>query len=207
MKPFLVEHPVNSNLSISTGPQGQRWKLAALQIRALVLDVDGVLTDGGLYFGGEGDALKRFSVHDGLALSWLRQLGYKLGIVTGRTSPIVSQRAKDLNIDAVIHGELNKLAGLQKLAAQWNTPLEQIAYMGDDWPDAAALRNCGFAVTVASAPEPIRAHADFVVKTPAGHGAVREFIDWLLQVRGQWVELERLYLEPSLQISVKGMGQ
>jgi 3-deoxy-D-manno-octulosonate 8-phosphate phosphatase (KDO 8-P phosphatase) len=157
----------------------------ARNIKAFVFDVDGVLTDGQLYFSGEGELLKSFSVHDGLAISWLRQLGMPIGIVTGRTSTIVAKRGGELGFAPIIQGQLDKLDGLQLIAQQWQIPLEQIAYFGDDWPDFRALSNCGFAVTVANAPNHLKDCADYVCAQPGGHGAVREVIEWLLNQQGQ----------------------
>jgi 3-deoxy-D-manno-octulosonate 8-phosphate phosphatase (KDO 8-P phosphatase) len=156
----------------------------ARNIKAFVFDVDGVLTDGQLYFSGEGEQLKSFSVHDGLAISWLRQLGMPIGIVTGRTSSIVAKRGGELGFAPIIQGQLDKLSGLQLIAQQWQVPLQQIAYFGDDWPDFRALSCCGFAVTVASAPSQLQHCADYVCAQPGGRGAAREVIEWLLNQQG-----------------------
>jgi 3-deoxy-D-manno-octulosonate 8-phosphate phosphatase (KDO 8-P phosphatase) len=156
----------------------------ARKVKALVFDVDGVLTDGQLYFSGDGEQLKSFSVHDGLAISWLRHLGIPIGIVTGRSSAIVAKRASELGFEPVIQGQLDKLSGLQRIAQQWQIPLEHIAYFGDDWPDFRALTHCGFAITVANAPDRLLARADYVCSKPGGAGAVREVIEWLLEQQG-----------------------
>lgn len=170
----------------------------ARNIKAFVFDVDGVLTDGQLYFSGEGEQLKGFSVHDGLAVSWLRQLGMPIGIVTGRTSTIVAKRGSELGFAPIIQGQLDKLSGLQLIAQQWQIPLEHIAYFGDDWPDLRALSHCGFAVTVANAPSQLINCADYICAQPGGHGAVREVIEWLLNQQGLLNDLLARYQTSTL---------
>jgi 3-deoxy-D-manno-octulosonate 8-phosphate phosphatase (KDO 8-P phosphatase) len=170
----------------------------ARNIKAFVFDVDGVLTDGQLYFSGEGEQLKSFSVHDGLAISWLRQLGMPIGIVTGRTSAIVAKRAGELGFAPIIQGQLDKLSGLQLIAKQWQIPLEQIAYFGDDWPDYRALTHCGFAVTVANAPSQLLSCADYICAKLGGHGAAREVIEWLLDQQGLLADLLMRYQTSTL---------
>jgi 3-deoxy-D-manno-octulosonate 8-phosphate phosphatase (KDO 8-P phosphatase) len=166
---------------------------AAKQLQAFVFDVDGVLTDGHIYMGPTGESFKAFSVHDGLGLSWLKRSGLRLGIITGRSSDIVTTRAAELGFDEVIQGQLDKLAGLEQLAQKWRLPLDQIGYMGDDWPDLRALEHCGLPASVASAPAPIKAACQWISNAPAGAGAVRELAENLLHMRGQWQTIELLY--------------
>ncbi|UCE32627.1 MAG: HAD hydrolase family protein [Burkholderiales bacterium] len=161
----------------------------ARRLRAFAFDVDGVLTDGTLYFGVSGDAMKGFSVHDGFGLNLLRRAGLRLAIVTGRNAPIVQARAAELGIDCVLQGIQDKASGLAAVAQRFDQPLECIGYMGDDWPDLGALQRAGFAATVASAPAALRGAADWVATREPGHGAVRELCAWLLLARG---ELESL---------------
>ncbi len=166
---------------------------AAKGLHAFVFDVDGVLTDGRIYMGANAELFKAFSVHDGLGLSWLKQSGLRLGIITGRRSTIVTTRAAELGFDQVIQGQLDKLAGLNELAATWGLNLQQIGYMGDDWPDLRALEHCGFSATVSDAPAAIQAACLWVSQTIGGQGAVRELADALLQWRGQWASIEAQY--------------
>ncbi len=137
--------------------------------------------------------LKQFSVHDGLGISWLKMMGFRLGIITGRQSTIVTRRAIDLGFDFVEQGQLDKRTGLMHFADQYSLPLDTIGYMGDDWPDFGALAACGFAATVASAPDTIKAACHWVATRPAGQGAVREMCDWLLRERGEWDLLQSRY--------------
>lgn len=162
---------------------------AALRERAAgialaAFDVDGTLTDGGLYFGPDGERLKRFSVHDGFGLALLREAGLRLAIVTGRRSDIVAVRAAELRIDDVIQGCADKATALRDLAARHGLSPAACAFMGDDWPDLPAMRAAGLAATVAGAPAAVRLHAHWVSTRPAGNGAVREFAEWLLEARG-----------------------
>jgi 3-deoxy-D-manno-octulosonate 8-phosphate phosphatase (KDO 8-P phosphatase) len=177
----------------------QGASLRARNVKAFVFDVDGVLTDGQLYFSGEGEQLKSFSVHDGLAIGWLRHLGMPIGIVTGRTSAIVAKRGGELGFAPIIQGQLDKLSGLELIAQQWQIPLEHIAYFGDDWPDLRALTHCGFAVTVANAPNQLLSCADYVCAQAGGRGAVREVIEWLLDQQGLLPDLLARYQTATLE--------
>jgi 3-deoxy-D-manno-octulosonate 8-phosphate phosphatase (KDO 8-P phosphatase) len=154
------------------------------QLSAFAFDVDGVLTDGTIYIGANGELMKAFSVHDGYAMVALIRTGIKLAIITGRRSAIVEQRAAELGIEIVHQGVADKAAALRGVALQLNLPLNAIGYMGDDWPDLPALRIAGFAATVGDAPAPLRQSAHWVASRPAGRGAVRELIDWIFAQRG-----------------------
>ncbi len=171
--------------------------LAAQRLQAFVFDVDGVLTDGHIYMGDNSESFKAFSVHDGLGLSWLRQSGLRLGIITGRSSSIVTTRAAELGFDQVIQGQLDKLAGLHQLAATWNLTLDQIGYCGDDWPDFRALQHCGFAATVMNAPAPLQEISRWISTRAPGDGAVRQLAQDLLLMRGQWAAIEQQYRQSS----------
>ena len=157
----------------------------AAGIRAVMLDVDGTLTDGSLYIGQDGEAMKAFCVHDGFGLTLLREAGLRLAIVTGRRSRIVEARAAELRIETVLQGVADKAAALRELAGHFGVPPAAIACMGDDWPDLPAFGLAGLAAAPASAAEPVRAAAHWVSTRPAGQGAVREFAEWLLEVRGE----------------------
>lgn len=158
----------------------------AQHIRLLVLDVDGTMTDGRINIGMDTELFKSFSVQDGFGLRLLREAGVKLAIVTGRSSAIVARRAAELQIDSVLQGSGNKGSALQAVLAQFELCTAQAAFMGDDWPDAIAMRQAGLAVAAADAVPEIRAIAHWVGTRSAGAGAVREFAEWWLRATGRW---------------------
>lgn len=167
----------------------------AHNIRLVAFDIDGIMTDGRLYFTSLGDEIKAFNVKDGLGLNLLRKSGVEVAIITGRTSELVSRRARDLKIDKLVQGREDKKIALQELMQRENLTADQIAYMGDDLPDLPAIRYAGLGVTVADALPIVKQHADFITEAKGGEGAVREFCDWLLQAQGN---LDRV-LEPYLR--------
>jgi 3-deoxy-D-manno-octulosonate 8-phosphate phosphatase (KDO 8-P phosphatase) len=150
-----------------------------------MLDVDGTLTDGTIWIGQDGETMKGFSVHDGFGLTLLRDAGIRLAIVTGRRSRIVEARAAELRIETVIQGVGDKGAALRELAARFGLPATAIACIGDDWPDLPAFALAGLAAAPVGASAPVLAAAHWVSTRPAGHGAVREFAEWLLAARGE----------------------
>lgn len=157
----------------------------AAAVRAVMLDVDGTLTDGTIWIGQSGESMKGFSVHDGFGLTLLRQAGLQLAIVTGRRSAIVEARAAELGISTVMQGVADKGQALRELARRFGLPTEAIACIGDDWPDLPAFAIAGLAAAPAGAAAPVLAAAHWVSTRPAGRGAVREFVEWLLEARGE----------------------
>jgi 3-deoxy-D-manno-octulosonate 8-phosphate phosphatase (KDO 8-P phosphatase) len=151
-------------------------------VRLLLLDVDGVLTDGRLYYGPEGEALKVFDVRDGPGIVLLRD-HVQLGVVSGRPGGPSIRRLDDLRVTHRVFGERDKLAGYAKLA-HLGVPDEEVAYMGDDVNDVPLLRRVGLAACPADACEEARAAAHFVARSPGGRGAVRELCDLLLRAKG-----------------------
>jgi 3-deoxy-D-manno-octulosonate 8-phosphate phosphatase (KDO 8-P phosphatase) len=156
---------------------------ALRRVRLLVLDVDGVLTDGRLYYGARGESLKVFNVKDGHGLKQVAAAGITVAIISGRKSAIVARRARELGIRHVAQGVTDKLAALHKLAKSQAVPLEHCACVGDDTPDAPMLHAAGLAIAVADAHPDARAVADLLTTRPGGHGAVREVCDWLIDAR------------------------
>ncbi len=156
----------------------------AAKVRLLLLDVDGVLTDGLLYFDARQDALKSFFTRDGLGLALLRSQGIQIGIITGRTSEIVAARARDLKIEHVYQGRLNKLAAFEELCANLSLTPEQVAYMGDDIVDLSILSRVGLAATVKNHHPSVLPYCHFVSKFKGGRGAVRELCDLILSAQG-----------------------
>jgi len=156
---------------------------ALRRVRLLVLDVDGVLTDGRLYYGARGESLKVFNVNDGYGIKQVAAAGITVAIISGRKSAIVTRRARELGIRHVAQGVGDKLAALHKLTKSQSVPLEHCACVGDDTPDAPMLHAAGLAIAVADAHPDARAVADLLTTRPGGQGAVREVCDWLIDAR------------------------
>ncbi|MBU0616997.1 MAG: HAD hydrolase family protein [Planctomycetes bacterium] len=155
-------------------------------IRCVVLDVDGVLTDGRLYCGERDEPLRAFHVHDGLAIHWLEKLDLTPVILTGKSSTGVEARAAELGIPHVIQGSRDKLADLKTLLAKLGLELDQVAMVGDDLPDLPVLQACGYPIAVANAVPEVKAAARYVTGKPGGDGAVREALEHLLRSDGRW---------------------
>ena len=158
-------------------------------IELLVLDVDGVLTNGGIVYDDHGTELKRFHVRDGSALKFWQHAGKHAAILSGRTSRTVEVRAAELGIAPVIQGMPAKLASYRKLLDHFQLQPEQVACIGDDLPDLPLVRNCGLGVAVHDAVPELRADAAYVTHTPGGTGAVREVIELILRCQGAWQRL------------------
>lgn len=156
---------------------------ALRRVQLLVLDVDGVLTDGRLYYGARGEAFKAFHVRDGYGIKQVAAAGITVAIISGRKSAAVTLRARELGIRHVTQGANDKLAALEKLARARSVAFEHCACVGDDTPDAPMLQVAGVAIAVADAHLDALAVADLVTTRAGGHGAVREVCDWLLDAR------------------------
>ena len=165
----------------------------AERIAVLVLDVDGVLTDGGIWYTDRGDELKRFHARDGLGLNLWRRAGGRAAVLSGRASEAVARRAAELGLAPVYQGRDDKAAGFAALLAELGVAPEQVCGIGDDLPDLPFLTRCGLAVAVGDAAAEVRSAADHVTAAPGGRGAVREAVEWLLKARGQWAELVDRY--------------
>jgi 3-deoxy-D-manno-octulosonate 8-phosphate phosphatase (KDO 8-P phosphatase) len=166
----------------------------AAGVRLMGFDIDGVMTDGRLYFGPEGDFCKAFFSRDGLGLKLLAKSGVRLAIITGRDSPIVERRAANLGIDLVLQGIEDKRTAMAELLARENLSFEQCGYMGDDLIDLPLLRACGFSATVPDCHALVRQHACYVARAPAGGGAVREVCELILHAQGSWERVMAPYL-------------
>lgn len=156
----------------------------AAAIRLMVLDVDGVLTDGRLYFGAGGEALKVFDVRDGHGIKMLREAGVETAILSARSSEIVTTRARELGIPHVLQGQSDKTRGFEWLLAQTRLAASQAGFVGDDLPDLPVLRAAGFAATVADARAEVKAAAHFVAPEPGGRAAVRSIAEFVLRAKG-----------------------
>lgn len=156
----------------------------AARIRSLVLDVDGVLTDGQLYFDNQGNELKAFATRDGLGLRALQSQGVLLALITGRRSEIVARRAENLGIEHVYQGRNDKLNAFNELVEATGIDPQATCYAGDDWVDIPLLERVGLAVAVADADAVVRQRVHWITSRPGGRGAVREICDLILAARG-----------------------
>jgi 3-deoxy-D-manno-octulosonate 8-phosphate phosphatase (KDO 8-P phosphatase) len=163
--------------------------LRAQGIRVAFFDVDGVLTDGGLYIGEAGETLKRFNTLDGHGLKLLQRAGITPAVITGRDSAALRVRLKALGIAHVHYGTEDKRPAAERTLADLGLDWSHAAAIGDDWPDLPVLRRCALACTPPHAHAEARARAHHVTAAPGGHGAAREFCDLLLVASGRYVEL------------------
>jgi 3-deoxy-D-manno-octulosonate 8-phosphate phosphatase (KDO 8-P phosphatase) len=158
-------------------------------IELLLLDVDGVLTRGGIQYAGDGVELKTFHVRDGSALKVWRQAGKRAALLSGRASHVVEVRAAELGIEPVVQGAGDKLQAYREVLHRTGFRPEQTAFVGDDVPDLPVLRNCGLAVAVADACPEVRADAHYVTRAAGGRGAVREAVELVLRCQGAWQQV------------------
>lgn len=173
--------------------QAKDWKKRAKEIRLLLLDVDGVLTDGRIIYDGEGREFKTFDVKDGQGIKLLQQGGLKVGILTGRRSSAVSLRAKELGIEILHQKVLDKTKTLDGILGKNEIRAEQICFMGDDLADLPVLHRVGFAVAVADAVEDVKKNAHYITRHHGGRGAVREICEVILKSQGKWKEIISQY--------------
>lgn len=155
-------------------------------VRLLILDVDGVMTDGKLYFTAEGQTCKAFDVKDGHGIRLLLHYGIDVAVISGRESAAVRMRLEDLGIQKAYLGRRDKLAALEELLASCNVSAAQTAYLGDDLPDLAVMTQVNLACATADANPEIKKRAHCVLNTNGGHGAVRELSEKILTVQGHW---------------------
>lgn len=162
-------------------PEATRARAA--RVRLVLTDCDGCLTDGGVYYGAEGEVLKRFNIRDGMGSQRLRQAGIAVGIVTGEMSPSVIKRGEKLRLTEVHLGVQDKLPRVNEIAQRLGIDLTQIAYLGDDVNDLEALQAVGFAACPGDAFEGVKPHVHLVLESRGGHGAFREFAEVILAAR------------------------
>jgi len=171
---------------------------AAKRVKFVGLDVDGVLTCGGIFLGdadGKRVELKRYEIQDGLGIVLLRKAGIKVGIITGRESESVRLRSEELKVDALVQdSKARKLSALTGMLAQFGIDPSEAAFVGDDLPDLAVLRVVGMPVAVANASKEVKAAAGIHLTLAGGHGAVREFAELLLTARGEWDAVVESYV-------------
>ncbi len=173
-----------------------RTRCAAIDL--LVVDVDGVLTDGGIIYSDDGAELKQFHVRDGSGLKIWQFVGKRAALITGRRSKVVEVRAAELGIDPVIQGAADKMPAYRDLLRIGGWRTEQVCYVGDDVPDLPVLRHCGLAVAVADAIPEVIAEAHYVTRARGGRGAVREAIELILRCQGHWQTIVERFRGTSL---------
>ena len=181
----------------SQAERDEAFARRAAGLEWLLFDVDGVLTDGGLYFTRWGEQVKRFNVRDGLGFRLAQRAGLKLGLLSGRRSRPLLARAKELDFDEVILGSSDKLAAFEKFLEKPETMPRRVAFIGDDLPDLPVLGRCALSFAPADAAAEVRATAHTVLERSGGAGAAREMIELILKARGDW---ERLIAKFSLDL-------
>ena len=154
------------------------------QLRLMIFDVDGVLTDGTLYFSETGAELKAFNARDGHGLKVLKESGVEVALLSARRSRAVEARAAELGITFVVQGASDKSAAFEILIGRLRTPAAAAGYMGDDWVDLPVLARCGFAASVPEAPEIVRERVHHVTRAPGGRGAAREVCELIMRAQG-----------------------
>lgn len=165
----------------------------ARAIKLLILDVDGVLTDGSIVYADGGEELKWFNVKDGHGIKLLLRAGIEVALVTGRKSAAVEHRAQDLGIKLVFQKALNKIEAYEEIRATQKLRDEELCVMGDDLPDLPILRKCGFSVAVPDSVDEVMREVDYVTKREAGKGAVREVCEIILKAQGLWERVTARY--------------
>lgn len=178
-------------------------KETAKNIKMVVFDVDGVLTDGRLIFGQNGEELKFFHSHDGLGISLLHKAGIKTAIITGRKSQIVKLRANELKIKDIYQNSKNKIVSLEKILNKYKISLNEIAYIGDDINDLGVLSIVGLPCTVFNAAPEVKERAKLVSEKHGGKGAVREIVEYILKSQNIWDKLVNDYLNQGISNNIE----
>ncbi|MFQ5526846.1 MAG: KdsC family phosphatase [Thermoanaerobaculia bacterium] len=168
------------------GLSPDEFRRRAREIEWLLLDADGVLTDGGLYYDRRGHALLKFDVRDGLAIKLAQRSGIKTGVLSGRAPRALKRRAAELDLDAFIVGSVDKAADFERFLEREATEPKQVAFAGDDLQDLQVLGRCGLSFAPADAVAEVRDVVDSVLSRPGGSGAVRELVEAILRARGDW---------------------
>jgi 3-deoxy-D-manno-octulosonate 8-phosphate phosphatase (KDO 8-P phosphatase) len=167
-------------------PETAEVRQRAALIRLLVLDVDGVLTDGTIVYGQNETELKAFHTHDGLGIRLALKSGLKVGLVTGRSSAALERRAAELGIEPLVQGVTDKFAAVKRMAGELSLPLAEVAFVGDDLIDLPAMLRVGLSIAVGDAVAEVKTAAQLVTVREGGRGAVREAIEFILRARDAW---------------------
>jgi 3-deoxy-D-manno-octulosonate 8-phosphate phosphatase (KDO 8-P phosphatase) len=172
-------------------------QVKAAKIKLLLMDVDGVLTNGKLYnvpdAAGRMVETKGFDSQDGIGLQWLSWHGIRTGVISGRVSPATEERARQVKMSYVYQGHIEKIPILEEIMAKAGVAREEVAYIGDDFTDIVILHRVGLAIATANAREEVKREAHYVTKAVGGEGAVREVVELLLQAQGKWGEILKHY--------------
>lgn len=167
----------------------------AAQIKLLILDVDGVFTDGFIHISDHGELFKSFNVQDGLGIKLLQRVGIEIGIITGRTSAIVQQRARELGITHVFQGKISKTSTFTDFVRSLHLTNDQVAYIGDDLPDLPCLKRAGLAITPANGHHDLEPFIHYRTRCTGGQGAIREVAEMLLKAQNHWPTILDSYME------------
>lgn len=166
----------------------------AQKIKMIILDVDGVLTDGSIAVGDNGELFKTFNVRDGLGITLAQKVGIKTAIITGRESKMLAYRAKELKINAFYQNKKNKVPAYKELLSEYQLMPEEVAYIGDDLFDLAVMQSVGFPATVSDATEEAKDVAIMISDFAGGKGAVRQIIEFILKAQNKWQDIVNSYL-------------
>ena len=176
-------------------------KVRASKIKVILMDVDGVMTDGKLYYlpGPDGTMVetKGFNSQDGLGLHFCHQMGIPTGVISGRSSPGTVERCRMLNMRYVYQGLLDKIATFEEVLKDASVVDDEVVFIGDDFTDVPLILRAGLGVAVANAREEVKRSADYVTNTPGGEGAVREVVEIVLRARGLWQKVVEKYMIPA----------
>lgn len=194
---YPQSNPVQGTQSTASCSYSVPIETLARAIRLLVLDVDGVMTDGGLYFSADGLMLKRFHVQDGIGIRLAKDADIEVAVITGMDAPCVARRLETLGVTEYYAGQDNKYTVLNQMRIRLGLQWSEIAYMGDDWVDLAPMTRVGLPVAVANARPEVKQTARFITAQNGGNGAIRELVDMLLTCQGKreallerWMHLE-----------------
>jgi len=174
-----------------SGLPDKEFARRASEVELILCDVDGVLTDGGLYYDRRGHGALRFDVKDGLGLKLAQRAGLKTGVLSGRASAALDHRAHELGLDIIVSGSRDKSAALDELLERHEITARRIAFIGDDLPDLVALARCGLTFAPSDAVAEVRTVVHRVLTAGGGHGAVREMVEAILRARGDWEKVVR----------------
>ena len=193
--------------SFATQAAGETPRARAVRVKLIIFDVDGVLTDGGIYVGPHGELFKPFHVRDGMGITLAHRAGLATAIITGRASEQVTRRAAELHITEVYQGALDKRTAYQELKEKRGLTDDEVAYVGDDLIDLPLLLQVGFPAAVADATDEVRACAAYISREPGGHGAARDIIEFILKAQGRWEELIAPFYETATPQDTARLGQ
>ena len=159
------------------------------KIKMIISDVDGVLTDGTIYKGTDGQEFKKFTVHDGVGVAMARAANLKIALISGRYSPATEYRAKELKINDVYNGGLNKILAYEELKRKYSLNNSQIAYLGDDLIDIPVMKKVALPIAVANASKLVKNMSQYITEVSGGHGALRDAVEWIIDKKGITTEV------------------